>query len=152
MKPTKTPMTPERFAYLAESYGGSIARWPQADRAAAETLLQTAPELKMMLARARDLDDVLFTSLVPSPSAELARRILSQAPQARSGPSPALWRWLSGLVAVGVLASGAAAGAAVVALSPGQSDGLNGIYDHTGLGEVAVMDRSQAPSSQAARV
>ncbi|MHB8283307.1 MAG: hypothetical protein ACYDD1_01385 [Caulobacteraceae bacterium] len=150
MKPIDAPMTLERFCELAESYGGAIARWPQAERPPAEALLQEVPELSMIVARERDLDDLLFGSTIPSPPAALARRIIAQAPQPKAEPSGALRRWLSGLAAMGVLASGAAVGAAVVALSPaGQVDSLNGIYDHAGLSEIAAAGPSRTSSSQA---
>ncbi len=149
MTQSETSINPERFAELAETYGGTLARWPAADRAGAEALLQGAPDLAELLAQARDLDSLLLEATAPSPSADLARRIIAEAPRARTSPSAHLRRWLWGLAGLGLLASGAAAGATVVALAPAPADSFNGIYDQGGLDEIAALDRSQAPRSQA---
>lgn len=137
-----------RFVELAATYGGSIGRWPKADQFGAEAILQAAPELRGVLAEAGDLDALLFEAEVPRPSADLVRRIIAEAPRAKSSPSAHLRRWLWGLAAVGLLASGAAAGATVVALAPAPVDSLNGIYDQGDLGEVAALDHVPAAPSQ----
>lgn len=50
-------MTPERFAVLAEAYGGDVARWPASDRDAAALIMATDPAAcEAVLAAARILD------------------------------------------------------------------------------------------------
>lgn len=52
-------LTLERFRALAESYGGTIARWPEATRADADALLQESAEACAALEEARRLDGML---------------------------------------------------------------------------------------------
>ncbi len=53
----KTPeMTIARFRHLADVCGADLARWPAAERAAAEALLDGSDEARRVLAHARVLD------------------------------------------------------------------------------------------------
>lgn len=135
-------MTPERFAALADAYGGDLRRWPEAEQAEAGRHLQAAPDAAGVLARAGDLDEVLSAYDAPGPSLQLYHRITAQI----SAPPRAylrLARWLSGLGVLGALAGGVAAGAAVVALSgPARPDwdGLDGLYEQSSFGGVAGLE------------
>jgi anti-sigma factor RsiW len=66
-------MTPERFADLLDRRGPALARWPAADRAAAETLLADSPAARAALAKARALDAALRRALPHPDPAALAR-------------------------------------------------------------------------------
>lgn len=53
-------MTPERFAQLAEAYGGHLHRWPRAEQAEAQALLDAGDaSLLEVLHQARWLDGQL---------------------------------------------------------------------------------------------
>lgn len=110
------PMTLERFEALADAYGGVVARWPEAERAAAMQIA-AKPEASAILARALALDEALDAWTVPPVSAGLRARVLGAAPV----PSRDLVRrarlWWSGIGIAAALA-GAAAGTAAVAMVP----------------------------------
>ncbi len=107
----------ERFAVLAQAYGGDLRRWPAADRAAAETLLARGQaDAHAVLGREGRLEAWLDTYSIPAPSAALVGRILAAAPQ------PALlWSrarlWWSGLGFAGVGLAGALTGALALSLA-----------------------------------
>ncbi|WP_157218115.1 hypothetical protein [Flavisphingomonas formosensis] len=71
------PMTPERFAELAEAYG-AIARWPADARDAGRTLAEARPHLAALLAEAEALDARLARWRIDAPSAALQGAILAQ--------------------------------------------------------------------------
>jgi hypothetical protein len=138
--PVAAAMSLDRFHALADAYGGDVSRWPEADQADALRLAADSAAAHVQLVDAAALDRALDLWRAAAPSDDLRRRILAQAPRGRtnrpstmaSGRSKLL-RWLSGLGAVGVLASGALAGAAVVAVSgPSHvdtTDSVTGLYD-----------------------
>jgi hypothetical protein len=105
-------MTRERFADLAEAFGGQIARWPQAERDAAAVLLAAEPDFAGgVLAAASGLDDLL-TQWAPQPvRAEIRDAVLDRA----TPPRKSIWSWAMGLGLgaglAGACASGVAAGA-----------------------------------------
>src|SRR5262245_29633489 len=99
-------MTPERFEILAEAYGGDVARWPSAERAAAAALAASSPEwARAVLGQAGEVDAALDAFTAPGASAALYGRILAAAP-ARS------LAWRGWLMPVGLGAGLAAASAA----------------------------------------
>ncbi|MBD0413215.1 hypothetical protein [Oryzicola mucosus] len=102
-------MHSQRFHDLTDSYGSDLRRWPEADRAAAQSFIDAHPEeAHAALAGAADLDRLLDRSSVPAPSAALRERIIASAPRrAAAGLGGFLWRGL-GLAGIGV--AGAAAG------------------------------------------
>lgn len=105
-------MTPERFKDLVAAWGADRRRWPEAERAAAETFASRHPDLALpTLTQGDQIDALLFASATPRVSTELRDRVLAGAGQAaRAGR-----RWLDRLtVAVGV-GWAAAACAGVVA-------------------------------------
>lgn len=94
-------MTVERFMALAEAYGADLRRWPEAERAAAEAFLAAAPETaRPVLAEADRIDDLLFASARPRPSAALRERVLNSAVQVRLKAAGAGRRWLERLVLI----------------------------------------------------
>lgn len=82
-------MTPERFEAIVEAYGADQRRWPQAEREAARVFVEAHGAVAgPILARADALDDLLFASPRPTPSAALEARVLAAAPKGRVRP----WR------------------------------------------------------------
>jgi len=107
-----SPMTPARFAALAEAYGGEIARWPEAERDAAAALLAGEPDFAApVLAQASGLDGALaqWPSMAASPA--LRETIIVSAPRPRRALS--VWALRLGLGAglAGACATGMAVGA-----------------------------------------
>lgn len=109
-------MTPERFTRLVEAYGATPARWPQALRDEAQTLLRRRPDsVSAALKAAADLDAALASHEVELPDAWLVHAVIASAPGQPHLPSRAPgWQsvriWLSGLGVVGICAGGVAAG------------------------------------------
>lgn len=115
-------MTPDRFADLAQAWGARIARWPAAERDAAEQLLRRTPMLQAVLDRESALDHALDAHWVPAPDRALAAAVEASAPR----PNPARVRrpWLAwwpsagwfGAGVAGLSLAGVAAGAVAGAL------------------------------------
>jgi hypothetical protein len=97
-------MTPERFAYLADAYGASLHRWPRAEQAAAQALLDSAnPSARQALHEAAWLDTQLDAHAALRTDPALARQIRQTAPRRASFWSRyANWLSPAGLVGVGV--------------------------------------------------
>jgi hypothetical protein len=118
-------MTPERFETLAEAYGGDVARWPDAEREAAATLMAADPAwAQAILAHAGDLDAQLSAYSPPRAATGLMDRILAQAPRARP---PGRWTdWLApaglGAGLAAACAAGVMLGARVAAQAAPESD------------------------------
>ncbi|HKP57062.1 MAG TPA: hypothetical protein VJV78_10090 [Polyangiales bacterium] len=71
MPPDPKPLTLARFRELIDAYGAMPARWPVAERAAAEALVRNDAQAARLLAEAEPLDALLDTYEV----AELAPRV-----------------------------------------------------------------------------
>jgi len=104
-------MDETRFKALAEAYGGDLARWPEAERDAAEGFLADHPgQAAPILSEASVLDQLLASpgDLQVSPALEEA--VLASAPIAEpvASPQPAP-RW-AGIAAAITLMAGAGAG------------------------------------------
>jgi len=83
-------MDAHRLDQILEAYGGDPARWPAHERAAAEALLASAPELRARLAAAARLDALLAAvPAIEAPSAALRERVLASARPARRAPARA---------------------------------------------------------------
>ncbi len=127
-------MTPERFAYLAHAYGADLQRWPAAERAAAQGLLERGDAASLdVLQQARQLDSLLDCYQLAAPDPALARRIAASATSARPA---SFWSryadWLSRVGFVGVGLAGIATGMLVASLSlplPTSSEALPSIFD-----------------------
>ena len=103
-------MTVERFADLAEIYGGDVARWPEAERETARALLAAEPtRLEAALAAAARLDRLLDLAPAQLVDAALLGRLIAAAPQ----PASPARRWLAGAGAALGLGVAALAGVAV---------------------------------------
>lgn len=70
------PLSFERFGELVAAYGGRLELWPDGERAAAESLLESSEAARALLAAEAELD-VMFDepSAAPEPSAALMRRL-----------------------------------------------------------------------------
>ncbi|PBB20848.1 hypothetical protein [Mesorhizobium sp. WSM4313] len=108
------PMDAERFAALADAYGGALHRWPPGEQAAAMLFADTN-EGRAILARAGRLDAMLDRHRVDAPSPALHRTIVVRAAaEVRQSRRRRFW-WLGfGLAGVGL--AGAVAGLALVAV------------------------------------
>ncbi|NVZ18398.1 hypothetical protein [Pseudomonas costantinii] len=110
-------MTPERFAHLADAYGASLHRWPIAEQAAAQALLDSGnANAREALHEASWLDTQLDGHQLAFIDPALARQIRQSAPRRASFWSRyASWLSPAGLVGVGI--AGIAAGVLVTSLS-----------------------------------
>lgn len=101
-------MTLERFAELAEAYGGDVTRWPLACRDAAAELMILQPQATaQMLEAAGELDWALHQWRAPSPGPALQAAVLTAAPRPKVEQAWRTWIWRTGLGA-GLMAAGAA--------------------------------------------
>ena len=72
-------MSLERFAELAEAYGGDFERWPEAERIAAISLAGRSEEARSQLADAHGLDYLLERfGTPPAPSDALVERVTAR--------------------------------------------------------------------------
>lgn len=101
-----------RFRALADAYGADLARWPLADRPAAERFIKARPELaEAILDDARVLDRVLDQGAPHRVDPALLDAILEQAEARSAAMNPASRppRW-AGLAAALALMVGLGAG------------------------------------------
>ncbi|WP_300551870.1 hypothetical protein [Maricaulis sp.] len=110
-------MNRERMQDILEAYGADPARWPEAERDAAQDFLLDHPEI---LAEAHALEaelDALLEMPDPQPSELLQHRILKSLPQ------PGLvWGWRAPVAAAAALVIGVFAGFAGGYVAPQGSD------------------------------
>ena len=111
------PLSLERFAALAEAYGGVVARWPQADRDAAMRMA-SSDEARAILQDALSLDEALDAWVSPAPSRALSDRIAVTAPAPRRSLATRTRLWWSGIGVATALAGAAAGGIAVAVAAP----------------------------------
>ena len=127
-------MTSERFAALADAYGGEIGRWPEGERLAARAYLQAHPEARPILLRQAGLDEALGAWTVSRPTASLAAAIARDV-LGRQTLFRRLRVWLSGAGAAAALAGGVAAGMSLVAMpAPPSEYRTRGLYELQILG------------------
>jgi hypothetical protein len=75
------PLNASRFRALAETFGGDIGRWPEAEQEVASAWRAAHPrEAASVLKSARALDDLLGAWQSPAPAETLRGRILDAAP------------------------------------------------------------------------
>lgn len=70
-------MTPERLSQILAAYGAAPARWPEAEREAAERLLARDPAAARAARQEAGLDVLLSRHRVPAPHAAQVGRALS---------------------------------------------------------------------------
>ncbi|MGV1756901.1 hypothetical protein [Rhizobium sp. P44RR-XXIV] len=142
------PMSAERFAELADAYGGDIGRWPQTERAAAREYAENSDAIGA-LSRAADLDALLDTYVVKTKHQGLDARIIAQI--TRRSKIRNWFRFGSagvGLVGIGI--AGALAGSVAIAvLAPSLtsettvvSDGTSTMFGDIGP-DVTITQESQ---------
>ncbi|NTF45152.1 hypothetical protein A6U86_10670 [Rhizobium sp. AC27/96] len=142
------PMSAERFAELADAYGGDIGRWPQPERAAAREYAENS-DLDGALRRAADLDALLDTYVLKTAHQDLGARIATKL--ARRSKIRNWFRFGSagvGLVGIGI--AGALAGSVAIAvLAPSltsettmASDGTSTMFGDIGP-DVTITQESQ---------
>jgi hypothetical protein len=94
-------MTPERLRTIIDSYGADPARWPAAEREAAQALLATSgtdAALRGLHAEAVRLDAALSAlPLPPLPLAAPAATLLARARERSGGAWLDALRWLLGI-------------------------------------------------------
>ncbi len=72
-----TAMTLERLRAILDAYGAARARWPAAERRAAQHLLAENKDARGLFAEAREFDRLLDGVIAPPPTAGLTGRVLS---------------------------------------------------------------------------
>ena len=83
-------ITNQRFSQLLDSYGGNSNHWPIEERAAALKLLQESAEAYSLQQAALNLDNLLDSVPILSPTAMLRQRILAQH---YKEPVQDAWQW-----------------------------------------------------------
>ena len=91
-------MTLERLRALIAAYGGKPAKWPTAERAAAEALLARSPEARAALAEAEPLDTLLDAVPALAPSPALRAAVLAAMPQSDRSGRGSRWQGLRDLL------------------------------------------------------
>ena len=127
------PFDPARFLALTDAYGGVVARWPECEREGAARFGATL-EGAAVLARASALDTQLDAWRLPTPSTELAARIVAGAPAIAGSVRVQLRWWCSGLGFAAALAGAVAGTAAVAMVAPVD------VSSSTSFGDVAGTD------------
>lgn len=99
-------MNAERFAVLAEAYGGDIARWPVEVREAAEAWRTSHARAAMaVLAEAAEIDLWLDASRTPDPGPALREDIIQSARRVRA-PARRVAMLVSGMGLLAACAAG----------------------------------------------
>jgi hypothetical protein len=111
---TDAPLTPERFAALADAYGGQILRWPEAVRDEARRLAAADPAFRRILARADTLDARLDAWRLAAPSPQLHERVRASWRRPLSRRVRIWWAGLGLATALAGAAAGSIAAAATV--------------------------------------
>ena len=106
----KTAMTRERVAALLEAYGGGPARWPDAERDAAQEFLARDAEATQLVAAELALDALLEHAPVQRASAALQARVAEIPIREARGAGRQSVRSLFGLRVWQMVAGGALAG------------------------------------------
>jgi anti-sigma factor RsiW len=86
-------MTLARFEHLLDVYGADLARWPPAQRTAAERVLTADPAAAAALARARDLDALIARDPLSANAEADAARIMHVIETRRLPPQRRHFLW-----------------------------------------------------------
>src|SRR5688572_2296160 len=101
-------MNAERFQTLTGAYGGDLARWPAAERSAAETFLTVDSRAADWLAEASALDSLLNAASEGHQNDLLRERIIRSAPKPVAAPARRTawvsWAGLAAACVAGVIA------------------------------------------------
>ncbi len=114
MTEDNAPLTPARFAALADIYGGTIARWPRTLQADARRLAATDPAMRAILTEADRLDALLDCWHVPLPSAALRQSIEMSRRRSLARRARLWWTGLGLATALAGAATGSIAAAATI--------------------------------------
>lgn len=129
----------QRFADLAEAYGGDMARWPAAERVGAAAFVASAPdEAAAILAAARALDAWLDALPAPAgPSELLARRLLKAAPKPAAALGASAWAAMAASALIGVVVGfgGVRAWDGAATIDSAMSQAFNGDDGWGGVGQ-----------------
>jgi hypothetical protein len=94
-----------RLAEVLAAYGADPARWPESEQAGLLALVESTPELRALLAEAREIDQVLASAGTPRVPAGAAARLIAGAgrqgspanvvpfDRPRARPRPSIWSW-----------------------------------------------------------
>lgn len=111
-------MTPERFVELARTYGGQLRRWPVAEQAPAQALLDAADARALAaLQHEQWLDQQMESHQLAPLDAALVRQIRLSAPMRRRSFWARYRNWLSPAGFIGAGIAGIAAGILVASLN-----------------------------------
>ena len=88
--PIGETMNLERFKQIVESYGADPSRWPEDERAAAQSFAEQEPRARIVLERERFLDMALGSIDEIKPSSQLTEAILADAAQVSQGVTSGL--------------------------------------------------------------
>jgi hypothetical protein len=105
-------MTAERFIQIVEAYGADPARWPEAERAAAQAFADAHPQIAADALAAEAALDAMLGEAEAVPSDLLERRIMKRLPVPAAAP-----RWQVPAAAAAALLVGAFIGFASGALT-----------------------------------
>lgn len=112
-------MNIERLRALLDAYGGSIERWPQNERAAAQAFIESSEDARRLLRNATALDRVLDAAETLPTTRGLEERILATFPEhpRKRWPLALTENWIPGAALAGSLALGLLVGTALPGLA-----------------------------------
>lgn len=162
----RSEMTFKRLGEIVDAYGASPARWPEAERSAAEALLAVSAEARALVEEAGRFDALLDMAPAGVPSAALAGRLMAARPRpaAPSGRPVAPRRRATGILGAlletvwpygsPAFPAGALAAALVLGLALGSTSNISLLQpetsvaaasgDQTGEGLIALAMADQA--------
>lgn len=119
-------MDGERFAAVAEAYGGDLRLWPEDERPAASARLSGDPRAERLLDEQRRLDDVLHAWRPMIPSRELRDAVLAGAGRSlrikAAGRRRRAAVWMSGAGLATAAVAGLLVGATLAPIAPWDSE------------------------------
>jgi hypothetical protein len=135
-----------RFRALVEAYGAGPARWPAAERAAAQAFAAADPALAAEVLRGEGRLDALLDACATAPvTSALRDRIVSDAPHSRAKGGASRW-WLGAGLALGLVSACAAGVVAGLTLTPASVTRMIGGVPREPADDVAAL---LAPGNEA---
>ncbi len=113
------PMRLARFQILIATYGAAPERWPAAERAAAEALIDRSAEARDAVADAAFLDRLLASDEAAAPSDDLTGALRRSFAEAKQPGRQLRWRWNSLSLGWGGLTVAGATAIVVIAIAIG---------------------------------